>query len=42
LTKLAPEASVEHLEVWFLAKYQAGKDEAEMGDKLLPLVNSLK
>lgn len=42
LTQLAPGASVEHVEVWFLLKYQVGLDEAVMSDKLPPLVRGLK
>lgn len=42
VTKISPGSAVEHTEVWFLLKYQVGKDEAEMMDKLMPLVNGLK
>ncbi|MCD6051835.1 MAG: hypothetical protein K0Q55_3244 [Verrucomicrobia bacterium] len=42
LTKIAPGAAVEHVETWFLLKYQAGTDENEMGDKLTPLIQGLK
>ncbi|HEY1169726.1 MAG TPA: hypothetical protein VGH19_00020 [Verrucomicrobiae bacterium] len=42
LTKMAPNAAVEHVETWFLLKYQAGKDENEMADKLNLLVRGLK
>lgn len=42
LTKISPGSTVEHTEVWLLLKYQAGKDEAEMMDKLMPVVNGLK
>lgn len=42
LTNIKPGASVEHVETWFLLKYQAGTEEDVMTDKLTPLVRGLK
>jgi predicted DNA-binding antitoxin AbrB/MazE fold protein len=42
LTKLAAGAAVEHVEVWFLLKYQVGTEEEVMADKLTPLILNLK
>lgn len=38
LTRLAPGASVDHVEHWFLHKVDVGEDEASIDQVLLPLV----
>ena len=38
ITKLQPDAAVEHTEHWFLHKAEVGEEESDIDEKILPLV----